>query len=89
MLDIVLYISRDLGSPSAAERLALQLVEAAEGVAEFPYAMPSYVPIRPLEREYRKLVVQNHIMFYWVDEGNRTITVARVIYAGRDHEKLL
>jgi plasmid stabilization system protein ParE len=50
--------------------------------------MPAYIPPTPLEREIRKLVVQNYTMFYWVDETEKRITIARVIYSRRDLSKI-
>lgn len=89
MVEIVRYISRDLQNPTAAERLASELVEAAEGFVRFPYAQPVYLPIRPLKHEYRKLLVRNHLLLYCVDEEKKLVTVARVIYAKRDYGRLL
>ena len=82
MLEIVRYISRELQNPDAADRLAGELVNAAEGVLLFPYATPTYQPIRPLKHEYRKILVQNYLMFYWVDEEKKLVTVARVCETG-------
>lgn len=89
MIEIVRYISKDLKNPVAAERLAVELIGAAESVLAFPYATPVYQPIRPLKREYRKILVQNYLMFYWVDEEKKLVTVARVMYARRNIDKLL
>lgn len=89
MLEIVRYISRELQNPDAADRLAGELVNAVEGVLLFPYATPTYQPIRPLKHEYRKILVQNYLMFYWVDEEKKLVTVARVVYAKRDYGRLL
>lgn len=89
MVEIVRYISIELGNPAAADRLAAELIEAGDSIPKFPYANPAYTPIRPLKREYRKLLVQNYFMFYWVDEDKKLITVARVIYARREFERLL
>lgn len=89
MLEIVRYINRDLQNPDAAVRLAADLVNAAERVLEFPYATPAYQPIRPLKREYRNILVQKFLMFYWVDEEKKRVTVARVVYAKRDYDRLL
>lgn len=89
MVDIVRYISRVLGNPIAAERLAETLIEAWERIAVFPYTNPAHRPIRPLKREYRKLLVQNYLMLYWVDEENQCVTVARVVYAKRNYTMLL
>ena len=89
MVEIVMYISRELNNPLAADRLAAEFVEAGERIPAFPYANPAYIPLRPLKYEYRKLVVQNYMMLYWVDEENKVVTVARVIYGKRDFERLL
>lgn len=89
MLEIVRYISRDLQNPDAAEHLAVELVNAAESLLTFPYATPAYYPIRPLKHEYRKILVRNYLMFYWVDEEKKLVTIARVVYAKRDYSHLL
>lgn len=89
MVEIAQYISRELNNPVAADRLTEELIEAGDGIPVFPYANPAYIPIRPLKHEYRKLLVQNYLMFYWVDEEKKLVTVARVVYAKRDYEKLL
>ena len=87
MVEIVRYISGELRNPAAADRLAM--VNAAESILTFPYALPAYQPIRPLKREYRKILVQNFLMLYWVDEEKKLVTVARVVYAKRDVARLL
>ncbi len=89
MIEIVRYISQELQNPTAADQLAMELIEAGDGIPRFPYANPAYIPIRPLKHEYRKLLVRNYMMFYWVDEGKQLVTVARVVYAKREYERLL
>lgn len=89
MVEIARYISRELNNPQAALRLANELTEAGERVLQFPYANPVYMPIRPLEREYRKLFVRNYCMFYWVEEAEKHVVIARVLYARRDHGRFL
>lgn len=89
MIEIVRYISQELQNPTAADQLAMELIEAGDSIPKFPYANPAFIPIRPLKHEYRKLLVQNYFMFYWVDEGKKLVTVARVVYAKRDYERLL
>lgn len=89
MTEVVRYVSRELGNPMAARRLAQELIEAGDRILDFPYANPVYIPIRPLKREYRRIRVHNYIMFYWVDEEKKLVTIARVIYGNRDYEQLL
>ena len=89
MGDIAKYIGVKLENPEAAERLAEKMIEAAEKLTDMPYKCQVYIPVKPLRHEYRKLIVQNYIMFYWVDEDKKLITIARVVYSGRDYENLL
>ena len=88
MVDIVRYVSRALSNPTAAERLAMELIQAGDSIPGSPYANPAYTPIRPLKHEYRKRLVQNYVMFYWVDEGKKVVTIAHVIYAKREIDRL-
>ena len=89
MVEIVTYITRKLNNPSAAERIAERLTEAGESLREFPYAQPAYAPLRPLKHEYRKLLVENYMMLYWVLDAEKRVTIARVVYARRNYAKLL
>lgn len=89
MADIVRYISHELKNPAAAERLAQDMIEAADRLTEFPYAAAAYHPMRPLKQEYRRLFVRNYVLFYSVDEAQKLITVVRVIYARREYEKIV
>ena len=89
MVEIVLYIARELNNPAAAERIAERLAEAGESLRDFPYEQPAYTPLRPLKHEYRKLLVENYMKLYWVSETEKRVTIARVVYARRDYTKLL
>ena len=89
MVDIARYISHELSNPTAAEKLAGEIIEAANKLTDFPHKNRVYLPIKSLRHEYRGQIVQNHILFYYIDEDQKLVTVARVIYARRDYGKLL
>ena len=89
MTEIARYIGHDLSNPTAAGKLADEMIEAGDKLVDFPYKNRVYQPVRPLKREYRGQIVQNYIMFYYVDEAEKLVTIARVIYAKRDYGKLL
>ena len=89
MTNIARYISHELFNPTAADVLANEMIDAAERLCDFPYINALHQTVNPLKHEYRKLLVKNYIMFYWVDEQDKLITIARVIYARRDFGKLL
>ena len=89
MVEIVVYIARELNNPTAAEHIAERLAAAGESLRDFPYAQPAYAPLRPLKHEYRKPLVENYMMLYWVSESEKRVTIARVVYARRNYAKLL
>ena len=89
MIGIARYISHELCNPAAAEKLSQEMIESADKLTAFPYVNSIHPTVKPLKHEYRKLLVQNYIMFYWIDEPTKQLTIARVIYARRDYEKLL
>ena len=89
LTEIAGYIALELGMPDAASRLAEKIVSSTERLSEFPYSCPVYSPIRPLKHEYRRLKVENYLLFYCVSENEKTVTVMRIIYAKRDLERLL
>jgi len=89
IVDIAGYITIVLNNPSAAENLIEEMIEKADKLIDFPYINPIHTFIKPLEYEYRKLIVKNYIMFYWVDEAEKKITIARVIYERRNYGEML
>jgi plasmid stabilization system protein ParE len=89
MAEIAAYISHVLSNPAAAEKLAVEMTEAAERMTAFPYMYAVYASKKPLQNEYRKLLVQNYILFYCVDETSKIVTITRVLYARRDFDRHL
>ena len=88
MVEIVRYISKKLHNPDAANSLAKEMIEAIQNILAFPYATPVFQAIRPLKYEYRKIIVQNYVIFYWIDEEKKEVIVARVIYTKRNYGKI-
>lgn len=86
MLEILRYISRDIGNPYAAERLAVAKIEKGEATREMPYICPTCIPLRPLAHEYRKAIIKHFLVFYRVDEEKNPVSVAIVIYSIHDYE---
>ncbi len=84
LTEIALYIKDELKNPSAAYNTVEKIVEAAQKLETFPYSNNVFTPVRPLKREYRKILVKNYMLFYTVDETEKLVTVSRVIYARRN-----
>jgi Plasmid stabilisation system protein. len=70
------------------------VVSTIEKLTEMPYRYPIYYPVasfsvKPLKMEYRKMVVRNYLVFYWVNEEKQHVIIARVIYGGRNTDNIL
>lgn len=89
MIEIIRYISSELSNSAAANKLGVEFVTAIDRLQDFPYSYPAYFPIKPLKHEYRRLQVGNYIVFYWVDEAEKLVVVARAIYGKRNHTQIL
>lgn len=90
MVDIASYIRGDLGNPAAADKLALEIVRKAQKIADFPYSYQVISSLRlPTEHEYRRALVRRYLIVYYIDEKNKVVNIAHVVYAGRNLEKLL
>lgn len=88
MTDIVRYIAVDLSNATAAQKLSDEFISATDNLQIMPYINPAYHPIKPLTHEYRKLLVKNYLVFYWIEETPvKKVTIARVLYAKSDYEK--
>ena len=89
LIEIVQYITVKLKNPDVADRLAEQIIEAAEDLTDFPYRNPVFSPIRPLSHEYRTASVGNYLLFYRVVEEEQRILISRILYNRRNLESLL
>lgn len=89
MEKIIYYISQHLQNKTATLNLANDFIKCANNILEFPYGNTEYTSVKPLKNQYRGAKVKNFIMFYTINEENKTITIVRVLYQKRDIDKIL
>ena len=89
MREVYSYISGNLKEPNIADRL-LDKLETEILILE---NMPMRHAIERDEqlklRNLRKLIVDNYLVFYTVNEKTETVFIVRVLYARRDWMGLL
>ena len=68
------------GYPNKAKRLFQEIERKVKNLEDMPYMWPVY----QLKPEYRQMVLEDHLLFYIVDEKERNIKVYRVLYAKMD-----
>ncbi len=75
------HISLVLKDEKAAETLFILIMDKADSLCDFPERYPK---ITILNRKYHRMPVKNFNIYYCVDKVTKTVTIARVLYSGRD-----
>ena len=78
--NISAYISDKLGSHVAAVNLEIKLTEAALSLKENPYRAPKFSEEYNLipEKDIRKLIVDNYLILYYVEESQKVVQVVTI-----------
>ena len=84
---IMKYITYELESPRAAERLLSKIDRGVQKIAENPYRCHLFASSGKLKHEYRVLHIDNYSLFYVVN--NERVEIYRVIHAWRDIPQIL
>nr|DAI09309.1 MAG TPA: Plasmid stabilization system protein [Caudoviricetes sp.] len=89
LVDIYDYISRELGNPDAAQKLLDAFEKGLVQAREIPFSCPKIVNVPVKNKEIRKLIVENYIIFYLANEQEKQIEVVRILYGMMDYHKIL
>ena len=87
--DTISYIANDLSNPDAASSFVEELQRKTDEIRKRPKSG------RPVENDYlkrndvRRFLVGNYIVYYFIDQEKRVIVILRLVYAGRDQDKIL
>ena len=83
------YLAYQLLVPQIASKQYNRIKSAILGLSALPERFALY-PDEPWHsRGLRKLVVDNYLVFYRVDNENNTVVVIRIMYGGRDIDRQL
>lgn len=86
--EIYEYISQELSEISAANRLMDKIEQNFLRLEQNPYSCVE-VHIKPHNEVYRKLVIDNYIALYEVDEKYKQVVIYRVVYGRMNYLKLM
>ena len=87
--DIVRYISAALASPISAGKMMDIIQQAISDLAAMPHRCPSVRDERLAMLGYHKLLVENYVIFFTVDEKAKIIDIERILFARRDWQRIL
>lgn len=87
MTEIKKYISQELDSPHAAEKLLAKMTGKIRRLLDYPLMGAPLFSIIDIETDYRFLVCDSYLIFYRYDD--EVIYVVRVLFGRRDYMHIL
>ena len=89
ILSTIEYIINILKAPMAADNLLDDIERQEEILENMPHIYP-FVPDEYLARRRLKFVmIKNYILFYIVNEDEKSVNVVRFLYGRRDWKNIL
>ena len=83
------YVFSSLSATIAAEDLMEHMEKAVQQLLQFPLS-GSYVREEALKAKgYRKVVVDNYLLFYVVDEAKKQVVIRRVLFGASRYQEVL
>lgn len=87
--EIYRYISVELFAEDAVVSLLNRIEQNIMRLKHFPYSGSYLLDEFLRNKGYRRLIIDNYVVFYIVDENERQIIIMRVLYGKQKYEKLL
>lgn len=83
------YITEELLEASIAKKVINKIGETIISLEEYPLRHSLVIDERLSELGIRKILIDNYVIFYIVDEKLKTVTIIRILYGKRDWLSLL
>lgn len=79
------YISKDLKAEQAAIRLRKNIKKKVKNLTNTPEMYEKINKMDRLKRMYRKIVIQNYILLYTIDEIQKVVYVSHLYYGEKNY----
>ena len=87
--EIYRYISKELHAEGAAVNLLEKIEQSVMRLKDYPFSC-NYVEDEFLKQKgYRKLIINNYIVFYLIDEEKEQVNIMRILYGRQKYQSLL
>ena len=83
--DIYEYISKSLMAEKAAENLINKIERNILRLETMPESCSIIEEFKERKKQYRKLIINNYVAIYRIDEENRKVYIIRIVYGGRNY----
>lgn len=87
--DIYEYIAYTLLVPDTAQKMTERILQGARTLEAMPERNPLYKEEPWHSQGVRFLPVKNYLIFYTINTAEDTISIARIMYGGRDISRQL
>lgn len=87
--DIIYYIAADSDNIDIALTYLAKIEQSINGLKEFPNSgtIPRYFVLK--KQGYRVLIVEKHLIFYKVNEENKTVIIYAIVDGRREYINLI
>lgn len=89
LVEIFLYITETLKAPDAANRLYSGIKKEISGLSSMPQRCALITEEPYKQSGVRKLLIENYIAFFFVDESAQEVHVFRILYSRREWRNLI
>lgn len=83
IIEIKNYIQNELESPQTANNWLDNLKSSFGSLSTFPARFP-IIEEKLLNLDIHRFIVGKHLVYYWIDETQKSVWIIAVIYARRD-----
>lgn len=83
--DIFAYISNTLKDPNAARRLRKKVIHNILLLEDSPRICKKTEKLSKAKRPYRRMVINNYIILYTIDETNKVVYISHIYYNKRNY----
>jgi len=87
--EIYNYISTKLFADMAADNLMDKIEGNIIRLKDYPLSGNKVLDNHLRERGYRKLIIDNYIAFYLINEAEKQIVIMRILYGASNYQDIL
>lgn len=87
--DIFNYLSNNLYAQKSAKDFIIKIEEKVMKLSDHPYLGPFVKDEKLKSKGYRKIIVDNYILFYLINEADHEVVIMRCLYGGRKYEDFI
>jgi plasmid stabilization system protein ParE len=87
--DTLRYFSEELKVPATGRHLLERAGQAVDKLRTSPRLGKPYCPADGTESPYRYLIIRNHLVFYYINEAEGKIYLARFVYGRRNLDEIM